>query len=57
MVVFEDGKLLKQGYVEINGVRYILVMPEYTGNTPITAENLNKMQTDLQEFIKRNCFV
>ena len=47
MVEWEDGQLVQGPYVEINGTKYPVVMPEYTGNTPMTAENLNKMQADL----------
>lgn len=51
MFVFEDGTLVKNGYVTINGVEYPVTMPEYSGNTPITAENLNMMQRDRILFI------
>lgn len=47
MVNFEDGTLLKGAYVVINGTEYPVVMPEYSGTTPINAENLNKLQTDI----------
>ena len=48
MVEWEDGQLIQEGYVEIRGVRYPIVMPQYSGNTPVSAENLLKMQNDLQ---------
>lgn len=48
MVNFEDGTLVSGAYVEINGVQYPVHMPQYSGNTPASAENLNKMQTDLK---------
>ena len=51
MVEWEDGQLVQGPFVEINGTRYPVVMPEYTGNTPMTAENLNKMQTDAQQYM------
>ena len=51
MVEWEDGQLVQVPYVEINGTRYPVVMPEYSGNTPMTAENLNKMQNDLSDKI------
>ena len=51
MVNFEDGILVTGAYVEINGVQYPVHMPEYSGNTPVTSENLNKLQNDLQEDI------
>lgn len=49
MFNFENGDLIEEGYVEINGVKYHIHMPKYNGNTPLTAENLNKMQTKLLE--------
>lgn len=48
MVNFEDGTLVEGAYVEINGIKYPVVMPQYSGNTPITSENLNKLQNDLK---------
>lgn len=48
MVNFEDGILVEGAYVEINGIKYPVVMPQYSGNTPITSENLNKLQNDLK---------
>ena len=44
---FEDGTLVKGAYVVINGVELDVHMPEYSGNTPVTAENLNKAQEDV----------
>lgn len=44
---FEAGTLIKGAYVVINGVEHEVHMPEYEGNTPLTPENLNKMQEDL----------
>lgn len=54
MVNFEDGKLVKDAYVEINGVQKKVNMPVYSGNTPLNAENLNKLQKDLQNDIDIN---
>lgn len=51
MVEWEDGQLVQGAYVEINGRQYPVVMPQYSGNTAVTAENLNKMQSDLQNEI------
>ena len=44
---FKDGTLIKGAYVIIDGVEYEVHMPEYSGNTPVSAENLNKMQEDM----------
>ena len=47
MFIFEDGNLIEDAYVEINGVKYPVHLPEFEGNTPLSSENLNKMQKDL----------
>lgn len=47
MVDFEDGQLVKGPYVVIDGEEYPVIMPKYKGNTPISSENLNKLQTDI----------
>lgn len=47
MINFEDGTLVKGAYVIIDGAEYPVHMPEYSGNTPTSAENFNKMQEDL----------
>lgn len=52
MVNFEDGQLVKGAYVVIDGKEYPVIMPQYSGNTPITSENLNKSQIDLKNEIK-----
>ena len=51
MVNFEEGTLVKSAYVEINGVQHPVVMPQYEGDTPVSPENLNKMQEDLENEI------
>lgn len=48
MVKFEDGILVEGAYVEINGIKYPVMMPKYQGETPISAENMNKLQNDLK---------
>ncbi len=56
MVTFENGQLvegqfdLTGAYIEINGEKHYLYVPKIEGTTPITAENLNKMQKDLIEY-------
>lgn len=47
MVEFENGTLIKGAYVEINGVQYEVHAPEIQNNTPVSADNLNKLQTDI----------
>ena len=51
MITFENGTLKKGAYVVINGTEYEVHMPEYEGNTPLSAENLNLMQKQLLETI------
>lgn len=54
MFLFEDGELENEGYVEINGVKYPVHMPTYKGKTPLSSENLNKMQRDLKEEVEED---
>lgn len=51
MVNFEDGILVEGAYVLIDGVKYPVVMPNYSGKTPLNSENMNKLQNDLIEDI------
>ena len=52
MINFENGILEEDAYVIINGTKYPVVMPQISGNTPISAENLNKLQLELESNIK-----
>lgn len=47
MINFENGTLVKGAYVVIDGIEHEVHMPEYSGNTPLSPEIFNKMQTDL----------
>lgn len=51
-MIFENGILVKGAYVILDGVEHEVHMPEYSGNTPTSAENLNKMQDDLRDELK-----
>ena len=51
MVNFTEGQLVKGAYVIIDGVEHEVHMPQYSGNTPLTPENLNKAQEDLENEI------
>lgn len=44
---FEDGQLVSPGYVEIDGEQYQVTEAVYSGNTPVSAMNLNNMQKNL----------
>lgn len=48
---FEDGQLVKKGYVEIDGTQYSTEEAEYDGATPLSAHVLNKMQDNIEEAI------
>ena len=47
MVNFEDGTLVKGAYVLIDGVEHPVIMPQYSGKTPLSSENMNKIQNDI----------
>ena len=51
MVNFEAGTLVKGAYVVVDGVELKVNMPEYSGNTPLSAEKLNQMQKELLETV------
>ena len=51
MVDFEEATLIKGAYVLINGVEYPVHQAQYSGGTPLSPENMNKIQEDLQEEI------
>ena len=48
---WENGSVQTEGYVTIDGVQYQTVQPEYTGNTPINADNLNHMDDGIYNAI------
>lgn len=48
---FKDGQLVKSGYVEIDGIQHTITEAEYSGETPLSAHNLNLMQQNIEEGI------
>lgn len=50
-ILFENGTKVADGYVEIDGINYNTVQPQYVGETPLNAENLNQMQDNIEEAI------
>lgn len=46
---WEDGERLTDGYVEIEDRTYPVIDPTYTGETPISAYNLNKMDKGIAD--------
>ena len=51
VVNFEDGELVKGAYVVIDGKEYEVHMPKYKGKTPLSSENLNKMQMEIMKLM------
>ena len=47
-IPFEDGTKIKDAVVEINEQEYTVTEAQYTGNTPLTAANLNLMQDNIE---------
>lgn len=50
MLFWEDGTIIENPYVEINGVKHYVQFPKVIGQTSLSAENLNKMQDHVTEF-------
>ena len=51
MVNFKNGTLVKGAYVVIDGVEHEVYMPQYSGQTPLSAENMNKLQSDILQAV------
>ena len=45
---WENGIVTKDAYVTIDGTEYSVTPEEYEGNTPLSAENLNLMQDNIE---------
>lgn len=50
-IEFENGKLIEDAYVEIDGVKHYIVPPKFEGKTPLSAEALNQMQKNTEKEI------
>lgn len=50
-IPFEDGVKTQEAYVTINEQNYQVTPATWTGNTPLKAQNLNKMQDNIEEAI------
>ena len=50
-IPFEDGTKTQEAYVTIDGQNHIVTPAVWTGNTPLKAQNLNKMQDNIEEAI------
>ena len=50
-IPFEDGIKTQEAYVTINGQNYLINPAVWQGTTPLKAQNLNKMQDNIEEAI------
>ena len=50
-IPFEDGVKTQEAYVTINEQNYQVTPAVWTGTTPLKAQNLNKMQDNIEEAI------
>lgn len=50
-IPFEDGTKTQEAYVAINEQNYPVTPAVWTGTTPLKAQNLNKMQDNIEEAI------
>ena len=51
MFQFKEGTLKKGASVKIDGVEYVVTMPTYEGETPLSPENLNRAISEcIKEF-------
>lgn len=50
-IPFEDGAKTQEAYVTINGQNYLVTPAVWSGKTPLKAQNLNKMQDNIEEAI------
>lgn len=50
-IPFEDGTKTQEAYVTINEQNYPVTPAVWTGTTPLKAQNLNKMQDNIEEAI------
>ena len=50
-IPFEDGTKTQEAYVTVNEQNYQVTPAVWTGNTPLKAMNLNKMQDNIEEAI------
>lgn len=48
---WQNGTLVSPAKVEIGGVIYDVTPEQYSGSTPLSAENLNQMQDNIEEAI------
>lgn len=50
-IPFQDGTKTQEAYVTIDGQNYTVTPAVWSGTTPLKAQNLNKMQDNIEEAI------
>lgn len=50
-IVFNNGTLVSNAKVEIGGTIYDVEPAQYEGTTPLSANNLNQLQTNLYDYV------
>ena len=51
-IPFEDGQKVTDAYVTIDGQNYTVHPAVYEGPTPFTAQNINKLQSNVEESVE-----
>lgn len=50
-IVFQNGNLVSNAKVEVGGTVYDVEPAVYEGTTPLSASNLNQMQTNIYDYV------
>lgn len=50
-IVFQNGTLVSNAKVEVGGTVYDVTPAQYEGTTPLSANNLNQLQTNIYDYI------
>ena len=50
-IVFQNGTLVSNAKVEVGGTVYDVTPAQYEGTTPLSANNLNQMQTNIYDYV------
>ncbi len=51
-IPFEDGIKTVEAYVSVNDQNYIVIPATYQGTTPLSALNINQLQTNIENYVK-----
>lgn len=51
-IPFEDGQKTQEAYATINGQNYLVTPAVWQGKTPLSALNLNKMQSNIENTVE-----